>query len=109
MDLLAVKSSEPECKGLVFRGYRSTFYSKGRLEMRQGVRLLKSKSCPGCNKCRWETDEIREAIDCNSLIMPGIKDGALYGLHAVNISKDWETGYVDAYDLEIYELEGEGR
>jgi hypothetical protein len=100
----ATPAKEETCKGLVFRGYRNFFTSKERrIELRQGVRLLKRLSCPGCDKCGWYFDYINEDVDAT--IFPAtIKDGALYSVRAINMSKDWETGYIDAMDVEIYEL-----
>lgn len=42
-----------DCKGLVFRGYRNEYFHKGTYEIKQGIRLLKRKSCPGCEHCDW--------------------------------------------------------
>ena len=41
-------SCNKECKGLVFSGYSQVFYSNGRLEHKQGFRLLKRASCKEC-------------------------------------------------------------
>jgi hypothetical protein len=35
------------------------------------------------------------------------KNGKLYKLMITNISKDWETGFVDNYDIKFEELEEE--
>ena len=43
-------------------------------------------------------------IDGNLPIIQNIKDQALYKLKIVNMSRDWETGYVDEFDLEFVEL-----
>ena len=97
---------QPEtCIGLTFRGYRNFYYQDGRLELKQGIRLLKRKSCPGCEKCGWMLDELKELLYCDSVIMPEIEHGNLYSIRTINVSRDWETGYVDDYDIEIYEVE----
>jgi len=94
-----------QCKGLVFRGYSNTFYSNGRIERKEGIKLLKRMSCSGCSCCGWILDYINESIDCDCIIFPDIQDGQLYSIRMINMSRDWETGYIDDFDLEIYQLE----
>jgi len=51
-----------ECKGLFFRGARSTYLSQhGSFEERTSLRKLKSHSCPGCEICEDVMDIIRES------------------------------------------------
>ena len=94
------------CKGQVFKGYASLFCHKGRVERRQGIRLMKSLSCPGCEHCGggWMLSEGPDHIDCGTLLMPEIENGKLYEIRMANESRDWETGYIDEYDLEIVEV-----
>lgn len=90
-----------KCKGLVFRGFNSMFFSDGRLEERRGIRLLKRESCPGCEKCGFLLDDMSEQVIIGSMIIPEIEHGKLYEVIVINESRDWETGYVDDYDLEV--------
>jgi hypothetical protein len=39
---------------------------------------------------------------CKRINIDKYKDG-LYTIHMVNMSRDWETGYVDDYDYELRE------
>ena len=105
-EIKVAKSNSPECKGLTFRGYSSVYTSsKSRgVEKREGIKLLKKKSCPGCEKCSWLLDDIPESIACKTLILPEIEHGALYSLRVTNESRDYESGYVDDYDLEFYKI-----
>ena len=106
----AIKGNSPECKGLIFRGYSSTFVTyrtRGEINgagRREGIRLLKKKSCPGCGKCGWMLDVLLDHIDCETLIFPDIEHGVLYGLRVTNEPRDYESGYVDDYDLEFYKI-----
>jgi len=107
------------CKGLLFRGYSSLYYDNdGKIERKEGLRLLKRKSCNAFEDCGsyagdvlkmrcdwWMLDEMREAIDCEGVIFPEIEDKALYRLRVVNETYDWESGYCDGYDLEFYKVE----
>jgi hypothetical protein len=102
------KKKEVEvCKGLVFRGYTSTWtsYVQGKIETKQGVRLLKKKSCPGCNQCSWLLDAVDDIIYSDGLIMPTIEHGALYSIIVVNESRDFESGICDGFDLEIIKID----
>ena len=94
-------SKEVTCKGLIFKGYTSLFTSDNKIERREGVRLLKRKSCPGCTKCTWMLEELDEHAYHRSVILPEIKDGAYYRLIVANLSTDWETGIADNYDLKF--------
>jgi hypothetical protein len=76
------------------------------LGMREGIKLLRRKSCPGCKDCIWMVEELNERADQSDIILPkgGIKQGALYRIEVVNISKDWESGIADEWDLQIVEV-----
>lgn len=93
------------CKGLTFRGYNNKFQSGKHIGNHQGIKLLKRKSCPGCQHCEFYFYNMQEMIDTDTIIWPEIEHGKLYSIRVVNISKDWETGIVDDYDYEIFKLE----
>jgi len=97
---------EPDnCKGLYFRGYNN-FYSQGiNVHRKQGVKFLKRKSCPGCKYCSWYYDQMNEMLQSDCVLLPEIEHGALYSIRVINESRDWETGYIDQYDFEFYEVE----
>ena len=41
----------------------------------------------------------------DSIISPiEIKNSGLYSFRTTNFHKDWETGYIDDYDLEFFEV-----
>jgi hypothetical protein len=52
----------------------------------------------------WLMDDINESMACGNVIFPEIENEKLYSVRMVNISRDWESGFVDDYDLEIYLL-----
>ena len=39
-----------------------------------------------------------------NLLINELQDGLLYTIMITNISKDWESGFVDGYDLEFKEI-----
>jgi len=104
-DLVTVENPEKDhCIGLIFRGYRNFYMQGGKIELKQGIRLLKRKSCPGCNDCEYLLEDANESISCGSLIFPEIEDGAEYSVRNTNIRTDWESGMVDSWDTEVYKL-----
>ena len=114
--------SKPKCKGLFFRGRTNTYYNyeTGKLDIRKSLTLLKRDSCKGYPDCdsydeekdnilnsccdHWMLEEMNDMMDVDAVIVPEIEDGALYGLKVSNLSTDWETGYVNDYTFEFYEI-----
>jgi len=46
------KENEKSCKGLIFRGYSNFFaHNEEKIELKAGIKLLKRKSCSGCEQC----------------------------------------------------------
>ena len=106
MEPLVTYDRDPSnCKGLVFRGYNSTFISGNYVGKHQGIKLLKKKSCPGCEKCDYLLDEINESVACGVLEMDEIEHGELYSVSVKIDSIDYETGYADNWHAHIYKLE----
>lgn len=86
------------CKGLFFRCEDTQYVSGTVYGQKMLMRLLKRKSCPGCEYCSFLWDDLRE-LNWPALIKPDVKSGAIYQLKVINISRDFETGYVDDYDV----------
>ena len=95
---------DKECKGLVFRANRSQYFIGKRLVSRIELYLLKRKSCTGCEKCVWLWDELCQSDFENRLDFDAVSYGKCYTIGMCNISTDWESGYVDDYDLEFIEV-----
>lgn len=96
---------ESECKGIIYRGTVSMCNtSRGFM---QTIRLnkLKRMSCSGCSKCGWQDDIYGMfCVEENPILgFETIEDQKLYTLNICNEQTDWETGYVDAYDIEVNE------
>lgn len=92
-----------DCKGLFYRGYNNLYVSEyGEVHHKQGIRFLKRKSCKGCDKCSFLIDSMKECPD--SVIMPEIKQSTIYSVRVINEHRDWESGCIDDYDIEIFEV-----
>lgn len=104
-------SKLPEkCIGHFFRCLRNGFVSAqdGTYNFQIKFRPLKSLSCTGCQQCMFldDTDDILFMFE--KFTDGGIVDhvmkavpGSIYQVEITNVSTDWETGYVDDYDLEF--------
>ena len=72
------------------------------------VRLNKMArmSCKGCDRCGGLADDLSN-INANWSIIgiESAKSGKLYEIKMVNMSTDWETGYVDEWDLQLVPYE----
>jgi len=99
------KDEAPECAGVIYRA--DVFHGPTSRGVVLSIRLnkLKRKSCPGCSKCIWIDEYIAEVNSKYPLLnIENVVDGKLYTVEMCNISKDWETGYVDDYDLRVVEV-----
>lgn len=106
-DLAAGKIEKLEpCKGLIFRLTRSGWAHEGdSVGFKYQFKLLKRKSCKGCDQCLFLWDDLHERI-CDwgndgygSNIELGEENQALYQLKVTNTSTDWESGMVDDWDI----------
>lgn len=100
-DLKLDVNPEPTCNGLVYRARENNFVNKrGEVVYSKRMSPLKRESCPGCENCGYMLYELDEWISMGEVpIVKDFKHGAVYRLDITNIQKDWETGYVDGYDL----------
>lgn len=103
LKIIENKENSHKCKGLFFRGYDSTYFSGDRLEHRQGIRFLKSKSCKkGCCDYLWEyINDTPEEV----AYLDTIETGGLYELKIIDFTRDRETGYMDDYTVGIVKIE----
>lgn len=72
--------------------------------MCQGLRLLKRKSCKGCDQCGYLRDDLHERMCDEGIILPEIEHDALYTIKVTNVSHDYESGFVDDWDLEAVKI-----
>lgn len=83
-----------ECKGLYWRASVSSFISSyNSIETRKSLRLLKRKSCPGCEHCAWVLEWFNEEIYCDtqSDYLGNLKHGKIYTFKVIS--------YQDYYDI----------
>ncbi len=106
------------CEGLLFKGYSSEYCKGTEIGRREGLRLLKRKSCKGYPDCKsydgedisthrcdhWFLEEMGDMLYCECVIMPPIENEELYKVRVVNETFDWESGHCDGYDFEFYKV-----
>lgn len=89
------------CKELVYRCKVNHFInSKGHIVYSSRFIPMKRLSCPGCPKCGG----LLECLDGDLPLVSSEVNNQLYSLEMVNISRDWESGHVDEWDLEFREI-----
>jgi hypothetical protein len=100
-----LEEKKSECVGKFFRAQRSYFMTgNGGFSLQIRMTPLKRKSCPGCKDCEWIMDEIQEGISCETPpLIESVENGKIYKIGFANISTDFETGYVDGYDIILIE------
>lgn len=102
---------QPEgCKGQIYRAaYDSWVGSDGDVNFRHRYRWIKSLSCEGCDQCFYLTDDINNFMDFDPSSIfecsDGFIHGELYQLKVLNAYRDWESGYVEDYDLGFVKYE----
>jgi len=99
--ILASKEAEKQeialCKGKVYRVCESKFMRKnGTVVIQREYRFMKRLSCTGCQMCDYFEDDLREF---EYKVIEGGNDGDLVELKMTNVTLDWESGFVDGYDL----------
>lgn len=93
------------CKGRVYK-CKVNKYVNGKDEYVEQIRMIpmKKMSCPGCEVCDWADEYLPDSNFWDNIEIDVIDDGAFYMLDVINISKDWESGIVDDWDLGFKKL-----
>lgn len=104
-DLFTQVDDEVKCRGVYFRGSVYEGWDGRTYSSIIRLKLLKRMSCPGCEHCGWIYDQLHEVGPDWPLVgIEKVEDGKIYTIGVCNESKDWETGIVDQWDLEVVDL-----
>lgn len=90
----------------VVRVQTSNYVSGGRLVTKRTISTLKRKS-RGYNELFDLVPEIGADEVISMIINLDEVDDGIYRVIIVNVSTDWETGYIDDYDLKLIPYEEE--
>jgi len=102
--LASIKDGTPkqECKGNVYRVREYSFFRKiGIIMFQREYVPMKKLSCPGCERCEYLTEDMNES---DFKVIHGGDHGDLVRLTITNEKHDWETGYIDTWDLEFVKV-----
>ena len=109
LDLKELESKDKNtCRGLFFRANCTTYFHNNILCRKVSLKLLKRMSCKGCERCFWLFTDFEEmSEDYGNALFDHVKNGKIYTPVVINISRDYETGYWDDYDIEMREVKEE--
>lgn len=80
------------CKGIFFRGVVSSYISGNTIiNQNKSLRLLKRRSCSGCEKCGWFWESINDFLFSDHLLLSNIEHNKIYTPSAI-IIENWEDG-----------------
>lgn len=99
------KIEEKHCQGQVFKANVQNFRTRMN-GFEFSVRLVPMKriSCPGCEKCDWQSESFSEVSNDWPIVgIESVEDGKFYIIDVCNESRDWESGQIDAWDLRLIE------
>lgn len=89
------------CRGLFFRCSVNLFISShGSIEERKSLRILKKKSCSGCEKCKWEMETFSEDLYFLCDLLKDVENGEIYKLEVIISPGTYE--YPDDIDIEFH-------
>lgn len=104
-DLFNTDVPQENCKGVIYKA--DVQHCKTERGILYSIRLnkLKRMSCPGCNQCVYIEDDINEIGPGRSQIknIEMVEHGKLYTIEVCDISRDYETGIIDDWNLEVVE------
>ena len=95
------KDGKNICKGRFYRVAHSKFINKaGAIVFTTAFRPLKRKSCKGCEKCGWLDEDLQER-NLSDILWEEFNQDDIVTVVICNEHTDWESGYVDDYDLKF--------
>ena len=93
------------CQGKVLRADVHNFTTQKGFGFSVRLNEIKKYSCPGCEECGWQHEVFGEVHDGWPIInIAEAEHGKLYTVGLCNESRDWETGHIDDYNIEIVEF-----
>ena len=103
INILKIEDPKDDCKGKIYKYVVNTYVDyRGNYTQKSTMRLLKRKSCKGCQKCDWFEEAIQQhEYDMGDIFIEKPKNNALYTIIAISGDIDYETGYPDGYELEF--------
>lgn len=105
----AGETPESICKGKIYRCRINAYISPttGQYVRTERMVPMKRLSCPGCEKCGYLDEYMSEDLHCAGelAVEPDLEHGALYEFKITRQYRDWETGYVDDFEMAFVKVE----
>lgn len=93
-----------ECKGLYWRASVSCYLSNhNSIECRESLRLLRRKSCKGCEQCYWIWEILNEQLALDGGYQGTIEHGKIYTFN-VQTSQSYYDPYPEVDYIEFIEV-----
>lgn len=112
MELKAIEITDevanPECRGVIFKARVSTYNTKRGIGFTIRLDRMNKLSCPGCEQCGWVDETLEDWISYTGeppLNFLEVENGKLYTIGICNESRDYETGVINDFDLEVVKVE----
>ncbi len=89
-----------DCIGLYYRASCSTYRTKNGIARKVELRLLKRRSCLGCDHCAWVLEEFGECEEgaCH-VVFNHVEHGKIYRPEIKILSTDFESGWADDWEI----------
>jgi hypothetical protein len=99
------KEIRENCKGLYWRAEVSSYCYEGRIGVKKTLKLLKRKSCKGCEQCGWVQEFLNEDVfnDPEIDYLADIEHGKMYTYSASSYKGPYDL-YADDIEIEFIEV-----
>ncbi len=88
------------CRGLIFKCSDTEYKTKRGYARKQEMKFLSRSSCHEC----CISSLLDELNEFGAIFPDKLTHDGLYYLTTTNHRMDWETGYIDSYDLIFHEV-----
>jgi len=89
------------CKGQRYKANITNFINNQEYFVSTTKMMIQKRlSCPGCEECGGDLLP-GHVTEGDIPLLDNIVHGKIYRLTMVNISRDWESGHIDGYDLKF--------
>ena len=111
IDFKTIKNKpKQKCKGLYWRARASSHFdhTTGNMVVTKRLKLLKRKSCKGCESCNWFFEFMHEEVlngehDYSEKYLDDIEHGAVY-TYKLETSTDFESGISEIDEVKFVKV-----
>ena len=100
-----VDNKDINCQGVIFKCVETTYNTSKGIANTKKLNIIRTLSCNGCSNCGWLLEDLDNYMHNNRIDISHCEHNNYYELITTNISRDWESGYIDDWDLEFVKIE----